>query len=78
MENENQEIQKQWKRDRLILGVVTLIIPIRLLIRLYLVHEYPLYHTTIISFENLREDILYFSIAAFDMGRLKINTGLKS
>ena len=68
MEKENPEIQKQWKRERLILGIATLIIPITFILRLPFGNEYP---TVPVAF--VFADTLYFSVVAFDMGRLKIN-----
>ncbi len=68
MEKENPEIQKQWKRERLILGIATLIIPITFLIRLPFGIEYPPVPVAFVF-----ADTLYFSVVAFDMGRLKIN-----
>ena len=68
MEKENPEIQKQWKRERLILGIATLIIPITFILRLPFGNEYPPVPVAFVF-----ADTLYFSVAAFDMGRLKIN-----
>ena len=68
MEKENPEIQKLWKRERLILGIATLIIPITFLIRLPFGIEY-----TPVPVAFVFADTLYFSVVAFDMGRLKIN-----
>lgn len=68
MENENQETQKLWKRDWLILGIATLIIPITFIIRLPFGREYGF-----IPFAFVIADMLYFSVAAYDMERLKIN-----
>ena len=68
MEKENPEIQKQWKRERLILGIATLIIPIAFILRLPFGNEYPPVPVAFVF-----ADTLYFSVVAFDMGRLKIN-----
>ena len=68
MENEKSEIQKQWKRERLILGIATLIIPIVFILRLPFGNEYPPVPVAFVF-----ADTLYFSVVAFDMGRLKIN-----
>ncbi len=68
MENENQEIQKLWKRDWLILGIATLIIPIAFILRLPFGRE-----CGFIPFAFVIADMLYFSVAAYDMERLKIN-----
>lgn len=68
MENENPEIQKLWKRDWLILGIATLIIPLCFLLRLPFGSE-----CGPIPFAFVIADMLYFSVAAFDMERLKIN-----
>lgn len=68
MEKENPEIQKQWKRERLILGIATLIIPITFILRLPFGNEYPPVPVAFVF-----ADTLYFSVVAFDMGRLKIN-----
>ena len=68
MEKENPEIQKQWKRERLILGIATLIIPIVFILRLPFGNEYPPVPVAFVF-----ADTLYFSVVAFDMGRLKIN-----
>ena len=68
MEKENPEIQKLWKRERLILGIATLIIPITFLIRLPFGPEYDT-----IPFAFVIVDMLYFSIALLDIERLKIS-----
>ena len=72
MENENPEIQKQWKIERLILGIATLIIPLSFLLGLPFGREYGL-----IPFAFLITDMFYFTFAAEDMGRLKINIGFR-
>ena len=68
MEKENPEIQKLWKRERLILGIATLIIPITFLLRLPFGPEYDT-----IPFAFVIVDMLYFSIALLDIERLKIS-----
>lgn len=68
MESEKSQIQNPWKRDWLILGIATLIIPASFLLALPFGREYGL-----IPFAFVIVDMLYFSIALLDIERLKIS-----
>ena len=72
MESEKSQIQNPWKRDWLILGIATLIVPITFLLRLPFGPEH-----SPVPLAFMLADTLYFSVAAFDMGRLRINIILR-
>lgn len=72
MESEKSQVQNPWKRDWLILGIATLIIPASFLLALPFGREYSL-----IPFAFFITDMFYFIFAAEDMARLKINIGFR-
>lgn len=72
MESEKSQVQNPWKRDWLILGIATLIIPASFSLALPFGREYGL-----IPFAFFITDMFYFIFAAEDMARLKINIGFR-